>query len=144
AQNRAAMTGGAPVTAARSRPVTTGHRPPPPRRTFSSGQRALLWAAGVLGALAIVIAVLIVLNAQDRRDQQSPAPTITNTITETTPPGSAPASPTAMPGQGRFGTESHVDAGFGVSLLGATERPPVTPAVHQTRVSEHIWLPEQT
>ncbi|MEV3903723.1 protein kinase [Mycobacterium sp. NPDC050551] len=142
AQNRAAMTGGSPVTAARSRPVTTGHRPPPPRRTFSSGQRALLWAAGVLGALAIVIAVLIVLNAQDRRDQQSPAPTITNTITETTPP----ASPTAMPapGQGGFEQESLVDAGFGVSLLGATERPPVNPAVHQTRVSEHIWLPEQT
>ena len=40
---------------------------PPPRRTFSSGQRALLWAAGVLGALAIVIAVLIVLNAQDKK-----------------------------------------------------------------------------
>ena len=40
----------------------------------------------MLGALAIVIAILIVLNAQDRKDQeQTPPPTITNTITETTP-----------------------------------------------------------
>ncbi|TPW92653.1 serine/threonine protein kinase, partial [Mycolicibacterium fortuitum] len=55
-------------------------------RTFSSGQRALLWAAGVLGALAIVIAILIVLNAQDRKDQQqSPPPTVTDTVTQTTP-----------------------------------------------------------
>ncbi|WP_422743582.1 protein kinase domain-containing protein [Mycobacterium sp. WMMD1722] len=92
AQNRAAMAG-APPTAARARPATAGHRTPPPaRRTFSSGQRALLWAAGVLGALAIVIAILIVLNAQDRKDQQSPPPTVTNTITETTPY----QSPTAM------------------------------------------------
>ena len=51
----------------------------PPRRTFSSGQRALLWAAGVLGALAIVIAILIVLNAQDRKDREPPPPTVTNT-----------------------------------------------------------------
>ena len=75
------MTGRAPATAARARPATGSHRPPPPRRTFSSGQRALLWAAGVLGALAIVIAILIVLNAQDRKDQRSPPPTVTNTIT---------------------------------------------------------------
>ncbi len=47
----------------------------------------------MLGALAIVIAILIVLNAQDRKDQkQTPSPTITNTITQTTP-----FSPTAMP-----------------------------------------------
>src|SRR5206468_5014399 len=50
AQTRAAAegTGRAPATAARPRPVTTGsHRTtPPPRRTFSSGQRALPWAAG--------------------------------------------------------------------------------------------------
>src|SRR3954471_9858253 len=88
AQARAAadLTGRSPATAARVRPVTGSHRStPPPRRTFSSGQRALLWAAGVLGALAIVIAILIVLNAQDKKDQKTPPPTVTNTITETTP-----------------------------------------------------------
>jgi serine/threonine-protein kinase len=67
-----------------SRPRTGGHRPPPARRTFSSGQRALLWAAGVLGALAIIIAVLIVINSKGDGQQQSPPPTVTNT-------GSAPA-----------------------------------------------------
>ena len=41
-------------------PAVTGT--PPPRRTFSSGQRALLWAAGVLGALAIIIAIFIWLD----------------------------------------------------------------------------------
>jgi len=88
AQARAAadVTGRAPMTAARARPAAGSHRTPvPPRRTFSSGQRALLWAAGVLGALAIVIAILIVLNAQDRKDREPPAPTVTNTITQTTP-----------------------------------------------------------
>ncbi len=75
------------MTATRARPTTSAHRPvAPARRTFSSGQRALLWAAGVLGALAIVIAILIVLNAQDRKDQQqTPPPTVTDTVTETTP-----------------------------------------------------------
>jgi serine/threonine-protein kinase len=68
----------------------------PARRTFSPGQRALLWAAGVLGALAIVIAILIVLNAQDRKDNQLPPPTVTNTSTTIVPPP-APASPGAMP-----------------------------------------------
>jgi serine/threonine-protein kinase len=66
----------------------------PQRRTFSPGQRALLWAAGVLGALAIVIAILIVLNAQDRKDNQVPPPTVTNTTVVPAPP----ASPGAMPG----------------------------------------------
>lgn len=80
-----------PRTAAprRSRPTTGGHRPPPARRTFSSGQRALLWAAGVLGALAIIIAVLIVINS--RGDQQQQPPTVTDTGT---PPTSAPATNT--------------------------------------------------
>ncbi|MCG7609680.1 serine/threonine protein kinase [Mycolicibacterium sp. (ex Dasyatis americana)] len=90
AQARAAadLSGRTPVTATRARPTAAAaHRPAPPaRRTFSSGQRALLWAAGVLGALAIVIAILIVLNAQDRKDQQqSPPPTVTDTVTQTTP-----------------------------------------------------------
>lgn len=98
AQARAAadLTGRAPITAtaARARPTTGSHRPPPPRRTFSSGQRALLWAAGVLGALAIVIAILIVLNAQDRKErEQAPPPTVATTVTETTPY----QSPAALP-----------------------------------------------
>ena len=71
----------------RPRPAPTAARPrpdrqspphgPAARRTFSSGQRALLWAAGVLGALAIVIAILIVLNAQDRKDRPPEPPTVT-------------------------------------------------------------------
>ncbi|WP_421843235.1 serine/threonine-protein kinase [Mycobacterium sp.] len=68
--------------ARRSRPTTGGHRTPPVRRTFSSGQRALLWAAGALGALAIIIAVLIVINARaESGQQQSPSPTVTDTGT---------------------------------------------------------------
>jgi len=86
----------APATP-RPRPATGSHRPAPPaRRTFSPGQRALLWAAGVLGALAIVIAILIVLNAQDRQDQKNQQQsTVTNTITETTKTPGAPAGQSA-------------------------------------------------
>jgi eukaryotic-like serine/threonine-protein kinase len=80
----------------RARPATGSHRTPPPRRTFSSGQRALLWAAGVLGALAIVIAVLIVVNARDKSGQQPSQPTVTDTVTQTTPSASTPG---AMPGR---------------------------------------------
>ena len=63
----------------RSRPSTGSRRQPPARRTFSSGQRALLWAAGVLGALAIIIAVLIVINSRGTtstslRPRRSPTP----------------------------------------------------------------------
>ncbi len=87
----------APVTASRSAPVrrsgpSTGRSRPPARRTFSSGQRALLWAAGVLGALAILIAVIIVINS--RTDQQQP-PTVTDTGT---PPATAPPPATSTPG----------------------------------------------
>ena len=73
----------------RVRPATAGHRPPP-RRTFSAGQRALLWAAGVLGTLAIIIAVVIVVNAKSSGDQQPLPPT----VTDTGPP------PTGAPGSG--------------------------------------------
>ncbi len=79
------------ITSARARPATGSHRTPPPRRTFSSGQRALLWAAGVLGALAIVIAVLLVIQYRDKQDQnQQPPPDTTITQTEPSP---APATP---------------------------------------------------
>ncbi|WP_371744033.1 protein kinase [Mycobacterium sp. DL592] len=77
-----------PVAAPRPRPATGGHRTQPARRTFSSGQRALLWAAGVLGALAIISAILIVLADRDRRN----TPPVQRTETETVTP-----SPTAQP-----------------------------------------------
>jgi serine/threonine protein kinase len=74
-------------------------RPTPARRTFSSGQRALLWAAGVLGALAIIIAVLIVINS--RGDQQQQPPTVTDTGTppaSAPPPTNTPSGSAAQPG----------------------------------------------
>jgi serine/threonine protein kinase len=87
----AAASGGR--TPAPRRPRPSGQRPPPPRRTFSSGQRALLWAAGVLGALAIIIAVLIVINHSGENQPTTPAPTVTDTGTppapSKTPNGSA-------------------------------------------------------
>ncbi|MDI3313228.1 MAG: serine/threonine-protein kinase [Mycobacterium sp.] len=87
---------GRSAAAHRSRPTTGGHRPPP-RSTFSSGQRALLWAAGVLGALAIIIAVLIVINAHNQNGQQQPAtPTVTDTGTPSSSTTSA-GSPTVRP-----------------------------------------------
>lgn len=85
----------------RSRPATGNHRPPPPRRTFSSGQRALLWAAGVLGSLAIIIAIMLVLSAQDNKDkQQQPRQTNTSTSVVTVPPSPGEPAPAdgATPG----------------------------------------------
>ena len=89
--------------AATSRPRTTAtHRPPAPaRRTFSSGQRALLWAAGVLGALAIISAILIVMADRERRSNTPVEQTVTDTVT----PG-APAPPAAPSGwTGRMHTD---------------------------------------
>lgn len=81
-------------TPRRSRPTTGGTIR---RRTFSSGQRALLWAAGVLGALAIIIAVLIVINSRaESGQQQPPPPTVTDTGTP--PAGKTPGS--SGPGRG--------------------------------------------
>jgi len=82
-----------PAPARNTRTTGNHHRSAPPaRRTFSSGQRALLWAAGVLGALAIVIAILIVLNAQDRKDREPAPPTVTET-----PPAATTETPAAAP-----------------------------------------------
>jgi eukaryotic-like serine/threonine-protein kinase len=84
-----------PVPQARPRAVTGTHRtpPPPPRRTFSQGQRALLWAAGVLGALALLITIMILLNAKDRQDSPNPQPeTITTTTVLPAPPTQSPAA----------------------------------------------------
>jgi serine/threonine-protein kinase len=92
----------------------------------------------VLGALAIVIAILIVLNAQDRQDRESPPPTITNTITETTPF----QSPTAQP---RWSDRAGVGDGeqqIGVSRSDAIAWPAkvqVTPSA-----PEQTWPPLQT
>jgi eukaryotic-like serine/threonine-protein kinase len=91
-QTRAAVAARTPPVR-RSGPPTGGRRPAPPRRTFSSGQRALLWAAGVLGALAIIIAVLIVINSHGDNGQ-TPPPTVTDTGT---PPATAPPSPSKTP-----------------------------------------------
>ena len=145
AQARAAadLTGRAPATAARPRPATGSHRTPPPRRTFSSGQRALLWAAGVLGALAIVIAILIVLNAQDKKDREPSPPTVTNTITETTPF----QSPTAMPGWTNQGPVGHGGLEIGVTRIDAIVSPATVqvtpwatkPAARRHTVSEQTW-----
>jgi serine/threonine protein kinase len=81
--------------AAAARPRTTAaHRPPPPaRRAFSSGQRALLWAAGVLGALAIISAILIVMADRERRSTPPADQTVTDTVTP-----DAPAPPAAPSG----------------------------------------------
>jgi eukaryotic-like serine/threonine-protein kinase len=105
-QTQAAVTStGRTPAARRSRPTTGGHRQPPPRRTFSSGQRALLWAAGVLGLLAIVIAVLIVINSHSENGQQPATPTVTDTGTppSKTPTGWAPAQPSDWTDHGETG-----------------------------------------
>jgi serine/threonine protein kinase len=94
APTRAGTVSGRAAPPRRSRPSTGGHRPPQARRTFSSGQRALLWAAGVLGALAIIIAVIIVINSRTENEQQTPAPTVTDTGT---PPATAPPPATKTP-----------------------------------------------
>ena len=96
----------------------------------------------MLGALAIVIAILIVLNAQDRKDQeQTPPPTITNTITETTP-----FSPTAMPDWTERGAIRHGGAEFGVTRHNAFASPAtvqVTPPLTEPE-GQRPSTPEQT
>jgi serine/threonine protein kinase len=103
AQTRAVADYGRPPTnTVRTRPPTGSHRTPPPKRTFSPGQRALLWAAGVLGALAIIIAILMVLNVQDRNGTGPDRTPKTETSTTVVP--ASPATPGAMPGE-RFTVE---------------------------------------
>ena len=85
---RAAVEAARAATAGRPR-STAGHRSPPPARgTFSSGQRALLWAAGVLGALAIISAILIVLADRNQRADNPVEQTVTETV-----PAEAPDVP---------------------------------------------------
>jgi eukaryotic-like serine/threonine-protein kinase len=106
-----------PMTGARARPVTGSHRTPPPRRTFSSGQRALLWAAGVLGALAILISVLLVLQLKGDKNKEKPSPP-EPTVTQSAPV-SAPASPQNWTPPPRFG-----QAGPARYFPQAASRPP--------------------
>ena len=109
----------APPPRARS---TGSHRPAPPaRRTFSSGQRALLWAAGVLGALAIVIAILIVLNAQDRQDR-APSGDETSQTTPAESPAAAPARFGDHGFQGYRVSRPLDDVGPPTSMLNASEQ----------------------
>jgi len=125
----------------RSRPSTGGHRPPPARRTFSSGQRALLWAAGVLGALAIIIAVLIVINSRTGNEQQqTPPPTVTDTGT---PPATGPPPSTKTPtgsGTGHNLRINWTDRGE-IGNPGLQSRPPevsrVVPLTPPTRQARH-------
>jgi serine/threonine protein kinase len=128
-QARPDTTGGAGRGAPprRSRPSTGGHRPPPARRTFSSGQRALLWAAGVLGALAIIIAVLIVINSRaDNQQPQTPPPTVTDTGI---PPANGPPPATKTP------------SGSGPGLrLNWTERPAIGNSGLHSRPPELSWV----
>jgi serine/threonine protein kinase len=104
----------------RSQPSTGARRQQPARRTFSSGQRALLWAAGVLGALAIIIAVLIVINSRGQNDQ-SPPPTVTDTGT---PPASAPPPASKTPNGSAPGLRLNWTNGPKVSNSGLQRRPP--------------------
>jgi eukaryotic-like serine/threonine-protein kinase len=133
APTRAGTVSGRAAPPRRSRPSTGGHRPPPARRTFSSGQRALLWAAGVLGALAIIIAVIIVINSRTENEQQTPAPTVTDTGT---PPATAPPPATKTP------------SGSAPRLrLDWTDRPAIGNSGLHSRPSELSWkipLPPST
>ena len=79
-----------PAPAPRPRPAT-GHRTPPPaRRAFSAGQRALLWAAGVLGALAIISAILLVVADRNERTRTPVQQTVTDTVEPDAPDGGPP------------------------------------------------------
>ena len=83
----------------RTRAVATRRPPPPARRAFTSGQRALLWAAGVLGALAIVSAILIVLADREKRSTTPVEQTVTDTVTPASPAAAGPAAaPSAQTG----------------------------------------------
>ena len=95
---RAAVEAARAATAARPRTAAAHRTPPPARRAFTSGQRALLWAAGVLGALAIISAVLIVMADRDKRNIPPIQQTETETVTPGAPEGPAPVTPSGWTG----------------------------------------------
>ncbi|MEB3069294.1 serine/threonine-protein kinase [[Mycobacterium] vasticus] len=85
------------TAARRARPATGSHRPPEPRRTFTAGQRALLWAAGVLGTLAIIIAVMLVAFNKNQPGTSGTEQTVTEKVSPPSSeshPDSTPAHPT--------------------------------------------------
>jgi len=82
-----------PAPPPRPRPSVGQRSQQPARRSFSSGQRALLWAAGVLGTLAIISAILIVLADRDRRANVPVQQTVTDTVTPDAPGEGPPAAP---------------------------------------------------
>jgi serine/threonine-protein kinase len=65
----------------------------------------------VLGALAIIIAVLIVINSHDNNSQPQPsAPTVTDTGTPPSKAGSAPAHPSNWTDRGVTGNPGRQSA----------------------------------
>jgi serine/threonine-protein kinase len=86
-----------PTTGTRIRQAPAHRTPQPARRAFTSGQRALLWAAGVLGALAITIAVLLLMNHRDRQNTTPVEETVTDTVVPTEQ-GPAPVAPSGWTG----------------------------------------------
>ena len=118
--------------ARRARPTTGGHRTQPPRRTFSSGQRALLWAAGVLGALAIIIAVLIVINSR-AENEQPPPPTVTESQPPPAPPPPAKTPSGLAPGPGLWLDWTDRATTGHPGRHSRPAEPSASPAQHETR-----------
>ena len=79
-----------PVPAPRPRTTTAHRSPAPARRAFSAGQRALLWAAGILGALAIISAILLVVADRDERTKTPVQQTVTDTVEPDAPDDAGP------------------------------------------------------
>jgi serine/threonine-protein kinase len=119
----------APATGMRPRANTGGHRPPPPRRTFSSGQRALLWAAGVLGALAIISAILIVLADRNHKENKPVEQTVTDTVTPTSQaaPTGWTDDPHAGKSRGQIGPIRFTTGSVAVAALTEPARPDEKP-----------------
>ena len=103
--------------ASRRLPATVNRQPAPARRAFSAGQRALLWAAGVLGTLAIISAILIVLADRERRANTPVEQTVTDTVTPETPAAPPPPPPPPPPAAPSAWTD-RVDTGDPATVPG--------------------------
>jgi eukaryotic-like serine/threonine-protein kinase len=82
----------------------------------------------VLGALAIIIAVLIVINSRSENGQQTPPPTVTDTGT---PPATAPPASKTPTGAAPGLRLNWTDHGA-IGNSGFQSRPPKLPAPHET------------